>query len=307
MVTVTRRFSETRSTMKRLILILLALAGGVLMAILLDQLGLTPSDSNHQSAVEPPAAMPDPAPTLANLAAGKLEIVDLSWPLNRQSAYWPGEQYRPFELHTIATLEKDGVLSKAFSSPEHLGTHLDAPNHFEAGKPSVDQIPARDLFGPGVVIDVSGPASADADYLVSLADVKKFEADHGPIPSGAIVLANTGWARFWKQPERYQGRDVRDQLHFPGFAPEAVEFLINERSVRGVGLDTLSVDHGLSRDFPVHHLLGKAERFGLENLAQLDKLPATGFYVFVAPIKIETGSGGPARVFAILPNRGGEN
>ena len=158
-----------------------------------------------------------------------------------------------------------------------------------------------------MVIDVSGPASADADYLVSLADVKRFEADHGPVPSGAIVLANTGWARFWQQPDRYQGRDVRDRLHFPGFSPEAVEFLIKERSIRGVGLDTLSVDPGLSRDFPVHHLLAQAERFGLENLAQLDKLPPTGFYVFVAPMKIETGTGGPARVFAILPNRGDEN
>jgi kynurenine formamidase len=293
--------------MKRLILILLALAGGVLFATLLDRFRVVPPDPVQASAPAEPSPPSVSAPTLADLAAGKLELVDLSWPLNRESAYWPGEQYRPFELHTIATLEKDGVLSKAFSSPEHLGTHLDAPNHFEAGKPSVDQIPARDLFGPGVVIDVTGPASADADYLVSLADVKKFEADHGPIPTGAIVLANTGWARFWKQPDRYQGRDVRDQLHFPGFAPEAVEFLIKERSVRGVGLDTLSVDHGLSRDFPVHHLLGKAERFGLENLAQLDKLPSKDFYVFVAPIKIETGSGGPARVFAILPSRGGEN
>jgi kynurenine formamidase len=293
--------------MKRLILILLALAGGVLFATLLDRFRVIPPDPVQASAAEQPSTPSVSAPTLADLAAGKLELVDLSWPLNRESAYWPGEQYRPFELHTIATLEKDGVLSKAFSSPEHLGTHLDAPNHFEAGKPSVDQIPARDLFGPGVVIDVSGPASADANYLVSLDDVKKFEADHGPIPAGAIVLANTGWARFWKQPDRYQGRDVRDQLHFPGFAPEAVEFLIKERSVRGVGLDTLSVDPGLSRDFPVHHLLGKAERFGLENLAQLDKLPSKDFYVFVAPIKIETGSGGPARVFAILPSRGGEN
>ena len=307
MVSRAHRFPKTLTTMKRLILILLAFAGGLLLSVFLDRLGVIPSDSVKPPLSQQPAPAPDASPTLADLAAGKLQLVDLSWPLNRESAYWPGDEYRPFELHTIATLEKDGVLSKAFSSPEHLGTHLDAPNHFEAGKPSVDQIPPGNLFGPGVVIDVSGPVSADADYLISLTDVKKFESEHKQIPAGAIVLANTGWAKFWKEPDRYQGRDVRDRLHFPGFAPEAVEFLIKERSVRGVGLDTLSVDHGLSRDFPVHHLLGKAERFGLENLAQLDKLPPSGFYVFVAPIKIETGSGGPARVFAILPNRGGEN
>src|SRR5690349_8039621 len=139
--------------MKRLILILLALAAGLVLSILLDRMGIIPSDTNPvPTAVQAPAG--PSLPTLADLADGKLEVVDLSWPLNRESAYWPGEQYKPFELHTIATLEKDGVLSKAFSTPEHLGTHLDAPNHFEADRPSVDQIPPGNLFGPGVVIDV---------------------------------------------------------------------------------------------------------------------------------------------------------
>jgi kynurenine formamidase len=276
--------------MLRLLWMLLALAAGLVFATWLDAAEPAKAD----------AAQP-PSPSLADLASGKLTIVDLAWPLNPQSAYWPGDNYRPFELHTIATLEKDGVLSKAFSSPEHLGTHLDAPNHFEPNCPSVDQIPPEQLFAPGVVIDVSGAASADADYLLSLADVKDFEAAHGQIPTGAVVLAYTGWSKFWKLPDRYQNRDVRDRLHFPGFAPEAVDFLIRERNVRGVGLDTLSVDHGLSRDFPVHHLLGKAERYGLENLTALDKLPPRGFYLVVAPLKIETGSGGPVRVFALLP------
>jgi kynurenine formamidase len=236
-----------------------------------------------------------------------LEILDLSWPLNAESAFWPAEGYEPFKLRDIATLAKDGVHSKAFSSPEHLGTHLDAPNHFEAGRPSVDRLPSKSLFAAGVVIDVSGAATADADYLVALDDIRRFEQMHGQIPTGAVVLAYTGWSRFWKMPVRYQNRDVRGQLHFPGFSPEAVEFLIGERDVRGVGLDTLSVDRGLSRDFPVHHLLGKAERYGLENLTGLEKLPPTGFTLFVAPMKIETGTGGPARVFAaVLPPKAGD-
>ncbi|REK09873.1 MAG: cyclase family protein [Planctomycetota bacterium] len=290
--------------MTRALLVALALAGGVAFSAGIDALeqpsaaGQAPLEPDAAVDSPQPAAPPSATPTLADLAAGKLKLVDLAWPLNDKSAYWPGENYQPFELHTIATLEKDGVLSKTFSSPEHLGTHLDAPNHFERGKPSVDQIPAEDLFSHAVVIDVRGPVSADADYLVSLDDVRRFEREHGRIPQHAVVLANTGWSKFWKNSTRYQNRDVRGRLHFPGFSPEAVKFLIDKREVRGVGLDTLSVDRGISRDFPVHHLLGQAECYGLENLAHLDELPPAGFYLFVAPIKIETGSGGPARVFA---------
>jgi kynurenine formamidase len=300
-----RSHAKGKTQMVRLLLIGLALAGGMALTVWLDApVAEEPSKATSppaHRAAEPPAATPTSGATLADLAAGKLSIVDLSWPLNDKSAYWPGENYQPFKLETIATLEKDGVLSKAFSTPEHLGTHLDAPNHFEAGKPSVDQIPPERLFSPGVVIDVAPAVSADPDYLLSVADVEQFERDHGRIPDHAVVLAHTGWSKFWDNPTRYQNRDVRDKLHFPGFSPEAVAFLIENRQVRGVGIDTLSVDHGLSRDFPVHHLLGKADAYGLENLAALDKLPATGFYLFVAPIKIETGSGGPTRAFAVWP------
>lgn len=291
-------------SLRRVILACLAVFGGMLLAVWLDvhradrQAGARDrADAGREA---------DRGPSLADLATGELAIVDLAWPLNAKSAYWPGDNYKPFELHTIATLEKDGVLSKAFSSPEHLGTHLDAPNHFEPGQPSVDEIPPDELFGPGIVIDVSGAASADNDYLVSLDDVHRWEAKHGRIPAGAIVLAYTGWSKFWENETRYQNRDVMGRLHFPGFSPEAVEFLIDRRQVRGIGLDTMSVDRGLSRDFPVHHVLGKSERYGLENLAHLDKLPPKGFYLFVAPMKIETGSGAPARVFAVLGKDAGK-
>ena len=208
--------------------------------------------------------------------AGKLRIVDLGWPLNPGNAYWPGDNYRPFELHTIATLEKEGVLSKAFASPEHLGTHLDAPNHFERDQASVDRIGPERLFAPGVVIDVSPAVSAMADYRVTLDDIQRHEAAHGKIPNGAVVLAYTGWSRFWGQPVRYQNKDVMNQLHFPGYSAEAAQFLVEQRQVRGLGLDTMSVDYGLARDFAVHHVLGRAGRYGLENLAHLEQLPPRG-------------------------------
>ncbi len=280
--------------MKRLLWMLLAFVCGLIFSIWIDpaksaEIRFQPSPPSWSS------------PTLDDLVSGRLEMIDLGWSLNRENAHWPGANYEPFELRTIATLEQDGVLSKAFSSPEHLGTHLDAPNHFQSGRPSVDLISPEQLFAPGVMLDVSGPVSADADYLVSVADLERFESMHGRIPEGAVVLAHTGWARFWKSPDRYRNRDVRDRMHFPGFSGEAVEFLIRQRNIRGVGIDTLSVDRGTSRDFVVHHLLAKAERYGLENLTRLEKLPAKGFYLFVAPMKIETGTGGPTRVFAILP------
>jgi kynurenine formamidase len=306
--------------MRRWLLACLVLFGGLLVNVGLDlhaarETRATEQVANPVAAANDPAAAiavltsatSDTAATLDDLAAGKLAIVDLTWPLSAASVHWPGENYKPFELHDIATLEKDGVLSKAFSSPEHFGTHLDAPNHFERNQPSVDRIAAEQFFAPGVVIDVSAAAARDADYRLSVADIQAFEAAHGPIPSGTIVLAYTGWSKFWNNATRYRNQDVMSRMHFPGYSAEAVQFLIAERHVRAIGIDTLSVDYGLSRDFFVHHLLGKAGRYGLENLARLDQLPPRGFYLFVAPIKIETGSGGPTRVFAIVAKGDGEN
>jgi len=279
----------------------LCLAAGCIVARLLDLQEQIPPTSVANLTSAARAAEPDRQATLDQLCQGKLKVVDLTWPLNQESAFWPGPKYKPFNLETLATLEKDGVLSKAFCTPEHLGTHLDAPNHFEPGGISVDRLPPEQFFAPGVMIDMSGPASLDADYRLRLEDVKQWELAHGPIPRGTVVLLNTGWGRHWNHKERYQGSDVQGRLHFPGFSAAAVRYLLDERDIRGIGIDTLSVDNGLSRDFAVHHLIGAAGRYGLENVAHLNELPPRGFYLIVAPIKIETGSGGPTRIFAIVP------
>jgi kynurenine formamidase len=256
---------------------------------------------SNRSAGSPDGAPANAAPTLDDLTSGRVRIVDLTYALNEKNAYWPGENYRPFELKTIATLEKDGVLSKAFSMPEHLGTHIDAPNHFEPDQPAVDRIRPEDLFAPGVVIDIAPQAEQLADYALTVADVDRWERAHGPIPQGAVVLLHTGWGRFWNNYDRYKNQDARGRLHFPAYSPEAAALLINQRKCRGLGVDTLSIDVGISRDFAVHHIVNKAGRYGLENVARLDELPPRGFYVVVAPLKIETGSGGPARIFALVP------
>jgi kynurenine formamidase len=233
-----------------------------------------------------------------------VRFVDLSYSLNDTNQYWPGENYSGFEMKTIATLEKDGVLSKTLSFPEHLGTHLDAPNHFEPNQPSVAELTPEQLFGPGVVIDMSLKAEMDADAMLFVEEIEAWETEHGRIPNGAIVLLNTGWGKFWNNTIRYQNRDARGQLHFPSYSAEAARFLIEQRKVRGIGVDNLSIDRGISKEFKVHHIVNGAGKFGLENVAHLDKLPPRGFQLLVAPIKVEDGTGGPARVWAVLPRDG---
>ncbi len=270
-----------------LILVSVLIAVGMLLPLTQDS-----------SAGDKPQSVPLQLEALFN---AEVRFVDLTYSLNAQNAFWPGDNYRPFELTTIATLEKDGVLSKTLSMPEHLGTHLDAPSHFEKDRPSVDQIRPEQLFGPGVMIDVAAQVEQDADFELSVKDLAAWEKQHGRIPDGAIVLLNTGWGRFWNNYDRFKNVDVRGKLHFPGYSADAARFLVNKRSVRGVGIDTLSIDRGISKDFAVHHIVNSAKKYGLENVASLGKLPARGFYLVVAPIKIETGSGGPARIFAVIP------
>jgi kynurenine formamidase len=248
-----------------------------------------------------PPLTADDSPTLAQMAAGEATIIDLTYTLNATNPYWPGDKYQPFELRTIATLEEDGVLSKLLILPEHLGTHIDAPNHFEPDRPAVDQIPPEDLFAPGVVIDIALQAEQDADYALSLADVERWESEQGRVPDKAVVLVHTGWGRFWTNYDRYKNQDIHGTLHFPGVSKEAAEFLVTERSIRGMGIDTLSIDPGPSKDFAVHHVLNKARRYALENVANLDQLPPRGFDLIIAPIKVEHGTGGPTRIFAVMP------
>lgn len=242
-----------------------------------------------------------PSLSMADVVSGRAVIVDLAYPLNERTNFWPGERYAPFRLETIATLEKDGVLSKALSLPEHIGTHIDAPNHFEADQPDVSQIAPEELFGEGVVIDISGQSESNPDYGLTVMDIEEWEREHGRIPEGAIVLLRTGWSRFWNEPLRFQGRDLMGKFHFPAYTEESARFLVDQRKVKGLGIDTLSIDRGISTRFEVHHVVNGAGKYGLENVAHLDKLPSKGFYLIVAPMKIEAGTGGPTRLFALLP------
>src|SRR5437773_2035781 len=236
---------------------------------------------------------------LEGIPSGKTRVLDLSYAINDKLVPWPGDE-KVFEAKVNASIGKNGYFTRSFWMLEHYGTHVDAPAHFPPGKTTVDQIPAKQLFGPAVVIDVRAESGKNADYQLGASRVEEWEERHGRIPEGAIVLLRTGWASRWPDARKYRNQDAKGKMHFPGFSAEAAKLLI-QRKVSGLGCDTLSIDHGASSDYPVHHLVLGAGLYQLENLADLSELPETGAFLIVAPIKLEGGSGGPVRVFALLP------
>jgi kynurenine formamidase len=239
-----------------------------------------------------------------DLASAK--VLDLSHAFDANTIYWPtsptGFELKP--LHKGLTERGFFYFANTFCSPEHGGTHLDAPMHFADGRWTSSDIPPDRFVGPAAVIDVADKAAANPDYTLTPADVAAWESAHGRIPEGAIVLLRTGWSSRWPDKKAYLGDDTpgdATHLHFPSFGPEAAALLVERRHVRLIGVDTASVDNGPSRDFLVHRIIAAANVGGLENLTNLDQLPATGAWVIALPMKIAAGSGGPARIIALLP------
>lgn len=236
----------------------------------------------------------------------RAEVVDLTHPFDERTIYWPNAP-SSFELERLAWGPTPGgffYASAAFSTPEHGGTHLDAPIHFGEGRRTVDQVPVRQLVAPAAVLDVTGSAAADPDYRLTVDDVLAWEERHGRISPGTIVLLRTGWSARWPDRKRYLGDDTpgrTSDLHFPSYGAEAAKLLVEERRVGALGVDTASIDPGPSKDFPVHRIAAAAEVPGLENVAGLDRLPPTGAWVVALPMKISGGSGGPLRIVALLP------
>ena len=232
--------------------------------------------------------------------------VDLSHPFGPSTIYWPTDTVG-FQHTELAYGQTDGgwfYAAYAFASAEHGGTHLDAPLHFAEGRYAADEIPLSSLIAPAVVVDVSGAATPD--YLVSAADLVAWEAEHGAIPDGSILLVRTGWGARWSDREAYLGTarvgpEAVADLHFPGIGPEAAQWLVNNRSVVAVGIDTPSIDYGQSADYRSHVILYEQNIAGFENLANLNMLPPAGAGVVALPMKIEGGSGGPLRIVAFVP------
>ncbi|HZR84068.1 MAG TPA: cyclase family protein [Candidatus Binatia bacterium] len=247
-------------------------------------------------------AAPGPA-LVAAVHAGK--VVDLTYAFDESTVYWPTED--GFQLEKEHDGPAEGgwfYAANRFRTAEHGGTHMDAPRHFAEGKDTADRVPLSALVAPVAVVDVSASAERDRDYRVQVSDLEAWEKKHGRVPDGAIVLMRSGWGARWPDKGRYLGTaehgDTRN-LHFPGFSKEAAEWLVRDRSVAAIAVDTASIDHGPSRDFIVHQIVNGANKPGFENVAHAELLPEAGATLVVLPMKIGGGSGGPARIIAILP------
>ncbi len=239
-------------------------------------------------------------PTFKAMAEPRL--VDLTHSFDETTIYWPTS--KPFKLENV----HEGLTPKGYwyesndiSGSEHGGTHLDAPAHFARGKWHVEDIPLERLIAPGIVVDVRKHAMNDPDYLIRKQDFLDWEKQHGKILKNTTVLVLTGWESFWPDKKKYLGTDQPGDvknLHFPGFSAEAARFLVDERNVGSIGLDTPSLDAGQSTDFLAHQIFGEANVPGYENVCNLSTLPPMGLRVIALPMKIGKGSGAPLRIVA---------
>ena len=240
------------------------------------------------------------------LDLSEYRLVDLTHPFNEDTLYWPTSP-SSFELTELAFGETPGgwfYSAYAFCTPEHGGTHLDAPVHFSASGDPVHAMPLENLIAPAILLDISAKTRVDPNYRLTVEDVLQFEARHGAIESGTIVLLKTGWSDRWPDAEAYLGDDTPgdvSRLSFPAYGEEAGRLLVEQRGVVLLGIDTASLDHGGSRDFAVHRIAAARNVGALENLTGLEGLPSAGFTVFALPMTIEGGSGAPVRVVALVP------
>lgn len=223
--------------------------------------------------------------------------VDLTHKMHEGMPFWPGGV--PFRMSRLVDYDKGYRLHK-FEVGENTGTHVDAPSHFVKGNRPIDEIPLADLIVPAVVIDVQDKVASNADYELTPEDIKLWEAENGAIPGNALVILNTGWHKRFGSPEQYVNLDSSNVMHFPGYHPDSAKVLL-ERNIAGVGIDTLSLDHGPSKSFAFHVEILKANKYQIENMANLDALPPKGATVVIGVLPVKAGTQAQARIIALLP------
>jgi kynurenine formamidase len=229
----------------------------------------------------------------------KLAVIDLSHTLNNKTPLF--DEHEPEMVYkTVANYEHDGYRAGSFEMLEHFGTHIDAPAHFVSSNPTIDQLDPDKMILPAVVIDVRDEVEKNADYRLTKEKIIAFEKT-ASIPAGSAVFLLTGWGHRWGDAKLYRNADAKGESRFPGFGIEAAKYLVEEKKIFALGIDTLSIDYGLSKEFDVHKLVLGRKLFMIENLDKLDLLPATGAVVFCGPMKLEGGSGSPARILAVVP------
>ncbi len=226
------------------------------------------------------------------------EVVDLSHVFGTNvPTYVPSDTA---SRETTVSVEKDGFYIQRWSFGEHTSTHMDIPAHFIAGGETVDNYPVGLYISPAVVIDISAKAADDPNAMLSLDDINAWEAANGEIPAGALVCMYSGWESKWSDIAAFRGDPGDGSLNFPGFGPDAAQFLVEERDIHGIAVDTLSLDPGNSSTFDVHYTILGAGKYGIENVANLAQLKGKAATVVVGVPRWEQGSGGPCRVMAMI-------
>lgn len=223
-------------------------------------------------------------------------MADLTHTIGPNTPMFPG--FNPPKLTPLVTVKEDGFYGNLWEIWEHTGTHLDAPAHFIDGGLTADKLPLESFIAPIAVIDIEAKTADDEDAMVTVDDITAWETSNGQLPDGAVVMMYSGWEKRLSDPATYVNQRDDGTIHFPGFSPEAATFLVNERNISGIGVDTLSQDVGASTTFDVHVTILGAGKYGLENVANLSTIPASGAYMIMGSLKIENASGGPVRLIA---------
>ena len=226
------------------------------------------------------------------------QIIDLTHPIHPNIPIWPGDPATEFE--TVSQIEKDGYFLRKFSMGEHSGTHINAPSSFYTGGASIDSYSPQSLVSPAIAIDIREQSLTNPDYSLTIDDILNWERQHKLIEPGNLVLLYTGWQAKWDDERAFFNRDDREICHFPGFGKAATQFLLEERSIAGIGIDTHGVDPGQDESFVVNKLILEKQRIVLENLANLDLLPAADFTLAIGIIRLLGGSGSPVSVLAFV-------
>jgi kynurenine formamidase/mono/diheme cytochrome c family protein len=237
---------------------------------------------------------------LERALSGHAHIYDLTHVISSKTPAYDGSQ-DSYQYKKLADIDKDGYTLGVVTIPEHFGTHIDAPAHFIRGKQTVDQLDPGKLIAAAIVIDVRDKVRENPDYRLTPEAIQSWEHINGPIPAGAVIMLLTGWGDRYGDPEKYRNPDSSGVMHFPGYSAAGIDYLLKHARPVGLGIDTLSIDYGPSKDFEGHRLALSSGLYHIENVANLDRLPAKGAVVFVGPLPFEGGSGSPGRVLAIAP------
>ncbi len=252
------------------------------------------------SSVPPPATASGGSSTnsTTNKTVSYDKVIDLTHVVSADIPIWPGDPTPTFT--ELAKIDKEGYFLRSFSIGEHSATHMNAGNSFFAGGTGINADTPDSLIRPAVVIDISQQAGKNPNYALTTADVEAWEATNGKISEGSMVLVNSGWQAKWTDPKAFFNKDAKDVLHFPGISGETAKWLLAERKISVVGIDTHGADPGIDSNYQTNNAVLKAGGIVLECLANLDRLPVTGATIVMAPLPLKGGSGSPVRVLAMI-------